>query len=142
MQLVSGQGYGTDPKLPPKPPRGPWGVLAWTSVITATGITASNEYFGPVLKPDNGLQPLSWPNGTVPFFTGTGPVFSLPPIVIQGGRTYYRNSSGLLSTTPQTTSSQGVKTNNSSGGGGSGTQTSSNNGGWGNTHTACGTLCI
>ncbi|WP_197520989.1 RHS repeat-associated core domain-containing protein [Bradyrhizobium icense] len=144
MQLVNGQGYNTDPKLPPKPPGGPWGFLAWTSAITATGIGAFNEYVGPLLQPNNGLQPLHWPNGSnPPFFTGAGPVVSLPPMVIQSGTTYYRNSSGLLSTTPQPIQPQGgTKNSSSGGGGGSPTQTSSNNGGWGSTHTACGKLCM
>ena len=118
-QEVSGQGYNTDPNIPLRPPKGPWGTLAWTSVITAVGIGAFNDYFGPVLQPDNGLQPLRWPNGTNPIFTGNGPVFTLPPIVIQGGSTYYRNSSGLLSTTPQQGASSQQAHSSSSGGSGS-----------------------
>jgi RHS repeat-associated protein len=115
-QEVSGQGYNTDPNIPPRPPKGPWGTLAWTSVITAVGIGVFNDYFGPVLQPDNGLQPLRWPGGTNPIFTGNGPIFALPPIVIQGSSTYYRNSSGLLSTAPQQGSSSQQAHGSGSGG--------------------------
>jgi len=114
-QEVSGQGYNTDPNITPRPPRGPWGTLAWTSVITAVGIGAFNDYVSPLLQPGNGLQPLRWPNGSNSPFTGSGPVVTLPSMVIQGGTSYYRNSSGLLSTSPQST-----QVNISGGGGGSG----------------------
>ncbi len=118
---VSGQGYDADPRLPPKPPKGPWGMLFWTSAVTATGIVGFNEYFGPVLKPDNGLQPLRWPNGTSSVFPGfaggNGPIFTLPPIVFdKSGTAFYRNSSGLLSTTPQQNGSASTNKSNGSGG--------------------------
>jgi RHS repeat-associated protein len=56
---VSGQGYDTDPKLPPKPPKGPWVKIAFSTVVAATGIYAFDTYIQPLLQPDNGLQPLS-----------------------------------------------------------------------------------
>jgi RHS repeat-associated protein len=42
---------------------------------------------------------------------------SLPPIVRQGGSSYYRNNSGLLSAVPQTGTSVGVSSGGGSGGG-------------------------
>jgi RHS repeat-associated protein len=55
---ISGQGYDTEPTLPSRPPRGPYGMLAFTTVATAAGIYAFDTYAQPLLQPDNGLQPL------------------------------------------------------------------------------------
>jgi RHS repeat-associated protein len=92
---VSGQGYDDTPKLGPKPPRGPLGLLIFSTIATAYGIHGLSDYLEPLLKPDNGLQPLKL-NGTNSFFSGTSPIFSLPFIAntIKTKSTIYLDSSG------------------------------------------------
>ena len=98
--LARGSGYNTDPQFEPTPPKTPWKLLAWTSIVSGTTVMGINQLC------EGWCLQLAQGQGLPPGFTG--PVTNLQNIVISpssGMSSADRTACGVLCAPQQRTQS-------------------------------------